>query len=572
MGRVLLDRRVLCDRLGPQGAEQAIQRAAKNRLTIPRTPSTSRKQQSTSFTAVAPEWADGSPWKRAEVEDDGLEGQRERMKRVEAWLEEPDRAAAEAARDAWTTIPKEWMEGGKKEGDESSRSPSEAEPEPGEVRVGGKSVRALVSLRKRSRTGAGDRRTSSPGLNDVVGCVCHRDEVIDGEEMIQCDDCATWFHVLCLGHTANSRRDEFLCFRCTGGPLPATLRQRQASGALSVVSIREPTLVANTHTPRQRSHFPPHLALAPSPQTSLASPSPSSSKHASGAGIGHSGSSLPGTASRTFSFASRYPPGLRADYSPRSPTLYRRGNNRLLATPTPYIHSIDESSMDVDERRSRQRSSSPVTVDVSASSSSILLDSDGCLLPPLDGCDIPLRGNATIAAAASSSSSSSLLTLPLDITSTPSRGLSNAALGVHTPSSSHHANSSHHHNNGQGPPTSRARARRLSFGVPLTPSQDFFQHLHHETGGGAGMGSPHKRMPSCPSPAAYRTPKSLGSTATTSTTAVRTVLPMTTSSPSSSAKARRERWYRAGASGLGIGFDGGVRLDGASIICSVACV
>jgi hypothetical protein len=291
----------------------------------------------------------------------------------------------------------------------------------------------------------------------------------------------------------------------------------------------------------------------------------------------------------------QFPACMRADYSPRSPTLYRR--NRLGSNP-------------------RQAPSSPLALGGGASYtsySSALIYQDGGLLPDGSDCSSPVRGGV-----GAGSMSSSLFPLPLDITSTPSRGLSNATLGVQTPGSSsatgvsssvhHHASSGDHlqypHSSSSryywahsGPPGSRARARRLSFGTPLTPSQDFFQHLHNDGSdydipqSGSRVG--HRRIPSCPSPAAYRTPSSPGGTTVTSTTinkprtaAAALLQTMTTtmtmsntdgsgddSSPSQqkSAKAtRRQHHQRAGgasgggASGLGIGFDGGVRLDGTS--------
>ena len=70
----------------------------------------------------------------------------------------------------------------------------------------------------------GIRRKGKAGRKTgTVGCVCEQGD--DGEAMVQCDKCTSWFHLPCLELDDHELGEEWFCFRCSGGPLPGPLKR-----------------------------------------------------------------------------------------------------------------------------------------------------------------------------------------------------------------------------------------------------------------------------------------------------------------------------------------------------------
>lgn len=136
------------------------------------------------------------------------------------------------------------------------------------------------SKKQTRKKGKSSKRSGS------VGCICEAGD--DGEPMVQCDKCSTWFHLECLELDDETLPSEWFCFRCTGGPLPVAVQRalNKANRRTSVADVqsteraqdapctparsqelrREPTF-SHSSTPRvdYKRHFQDSsLALAPS--------------------------------------------------------------------------------------------------------------------------------------------------------------------------------------------------------------------------------------------------------------------------------------------------------------------
>lgn len=102
-----------------------------------------------------------------------------------------------------------------------------------------RSVRAL-SYRQQQRRRL--NRTSEKTL-----CICRGTD--DGRELVQCDDCKTWFHLECLGIGSVSElgreEDPWFCHDCA----PQSVA---SASELEEMETREPTFVPTDDTPRMR--------------------------------------------------------------------------------------------------------------------------------------------------------------------------------------------------------------------------------------------------------------------------------------------------------------------------------
>jgi PHD-finger len=107
-----------------------------------------------------------------------------------------------------------------------------------------KSVRTLSYRQQKRRKQAEDEES------DEEVCICHG--IDDGQELVQCDGCQTWYHLHCIGirNIAELGREEdpWFCRAC---------EERNRSLSPEPVVIRQPTLVPTDEGPRlSRSHDP----------------------------------------------------------------------------------------------------------------------------------------------------------------------------------------------------------------------------------------------------------------------------------------------------------------------------
>ncbi|KAL1699279.1 hypothetical protein EV121DRAFT_265319 [Schizophyllum commune] len=133
--------------------------------------------------------------------------------------------------------------------------------DPGDARaalLAKKSVRALSFRRSRALT---DRQ------NEMI-CVCKGRD--DGNDLVQCDGCRTWYHLRCLGirnmAELGKEEDPWYCERCVDD------RSLSSDDEHEPVVYREPTFVPTEDLPAfQRAHddasFFPSLSDSPFPST-----------------------------------------------------------------------------------------------------------------------------------------------------------------------------------------------------------------------------------------------------------------------------------------------------------------
>lgn len=384
MGRVLLDKNVLFDRLGQREAEMAMARASATFLENP-SPAIGLPFQPSreDLIAARPLWLENRAFSEPLLVDSDAAlpnllsyTGRDKVRMIQAWLDSPE-MMQDAARDAWTTIPREWDRdldqaeldmreqfGGYTES-EGGMGVKEEDGEREVLQVRGKSfVKLLKSKRKfdtlesglntdlestgvvggggstgqasghrhkksRSRSTLDKRRSNQDSRDEgTIGCVCDRGD--DGEAMVQCDACRAWYHLDCLNISDEAELpDTWFCPSCSteamsNGP-------KDTSHTFPFLSLpaasSEPILVAGSFSPRQSTRtIAAHLALAPSPR--------STSSHGAGSSPSLFAPALPMTP-RVGNLLSDH------SYSPRSPHARRRN-----ATMAQWAHPSDMSESD----------------------------------------------------------------------------------------------------------------------------------------------------------------------------------------------------------------------------------
>lgn len=441
MGRIIISKNILEATFGPHETERVMNDAA--RVPVPtlfghclETPARLAESLPILESFSSQRNAPGAPFEPtpAMLIDD-------RMSSIKLWLDSPE-VAEEDPRDSWSCIPKEWDRELDAYAAEVHRmaTPAGDEEMVEEVRVGGKSVRVLLRAKKRrvellsdqspassqASTSTFKRGKFNKGKGKMVDkdlCLCGDTEV--GGATIACDECAATFHLACLEIARPRAGLDWFCFRCTGTASPSVMRtstKRNSTASLMMtptLSFAEPTLVESSSAPSSQSNFyritaQPDQALAPSPQSS-----PTTARRMPPASPQHSRSSTAGGSIQRLLQDPVTPS--RADYSPRSPTLFRTARSRTVSQYDEAGHAHqwvagEESSLFEGDRA-------------------------GGLLASLDDDDLQPRSWH-------------------DMTTTPSRSLSSAALGW-----------------GLSTPITTS-SRRGHKGMHLTPSQDFLSGLH----------------------------------------------------------------------------------------------
>lgn len=429
IGRVALARDFLLDKRGPSMAEKAIPAAAPALANpfdaAPKLDNVINQRNS------SPQPSTSTPTDRT-------------LGLMRSWLESDDKSDSEPEEPLPAPLPEVPLD-------------SDATPPVSHLSIGGKTVRVLLQSKKRQASEeAGqivERPIDSPSssrpqrqVRSLYGkgkaparasdehCFCGRGD--DGEPMISCDSCQTWYHLECVHLSPRKTPRHWTCSRCgDDGATPTTApskRQRVTSEPRTPTIPQEPVLVETVMSPRTRENFyrtaVEHVVLAPSPQSSPVrrfvprSPIP------------------PYTTPATPSQATYYS---RADYSPRSPLLHKMPRSR--ATSGVYDeHSQSWSQWD--GQSGENGDSQP-------------------LFPPVDE---PGYHSGSYWH---------------DLTMTPSRSMPSAysswseQYGIHTPM------------------TASKRHRLVSNGQPFSASQEFLTNLHNTPGHEAESSAVQSRHP-----------------------------------------------------------------------------
>ncbi|KAG9098378.1 hypothetical protein FRC06_006465 [Ceratobasidium sp. 370] len=205
--------------------------------------------------AISPPWPDTQyPWSliAVQVEDKRVRSRHAELAHVERWLGAAEDEIDDNEESAWNTSPS-GLEGGLSGLDElpgfsngpvvnSSLSDSVASDEDGADARTALLARASVQEFIARRTARAVVQHTPSG--EVVRCICRAGA--DGRPMIQCSDCRTWAHRICMD--APVTVNQWRCWRCAP-TLPAAPE--------SIVS--QPTFVPNS-TPGRRVVARPPLA------------------------------------------------------------------------------------------------------------------------------------------------------------------------------------------------------------------------------------------------------------------------------------------------------------------------
>ncbi|RXW14590.1 hypothetical protein EST38_g11265 [Candolleomyces aberdarensis] len=106
-----------------------------------------------------------------------------------------------------------------------------------------RSVRALSYRQMRRQR---EMNEDNEDLEEL--CICRGTD--DGRELVQCDDCRTWYHLACIGirdiTELGREEDPWFCRRCM-------TRSRSPSSEPEVMRMSEPTFAPTDEAPRERS-------------------------------------------------------------------------------------------------------------------------------------------------------------------------------------------------------------------------------------------------------------------------------------------------------------------------------
>ncbi|QRV91007.1 hypothetical protein RhiJN_19025 [Ceratobasidium sp. AG-Ba] len=204
-------------------------------------------------TDLSPPWPDTQyPWSliAVQVEDKRVRARHAELAHVERWLESAEDELDENEEPAWNSS-NTGLEGGLSVLDDipgyptgplmnSSLSDSVASDEDGADARTALLARASVQEFIARRTARAVVQHTPSG--DVVRCICRGGA--DGRPMIQCSDCRTWAHRICMD--APGTASQWRCWRCAPA-LPAA----------SELVVAQPTFVPNSTPGRRIAARPP---------------------------------------------------------------------------------------------------------------------------------------------------------------------------------------------------------------------------------------------------------------------------------------------------------------------------
>ncbi|KAH8101591.1 hypothetical protein BXZ70DRAFT_104272 [Cristinia sonorae] len=227
--------------------------------------------------------------------------------------------------------------------DAHSRDPQERvmlPSDPADARAALLSKRSVRALAFRRRRREADSEIQI-GEDEEV-CVCKGRD--DGRELVQCDDCHTWYHLECIGirsiQELGREEDPWYCEDCLGAEI------------LAYEPASEPTFVP-TDKPLSRNHRDPLMsssssALSPFPSWSMDAPIPrtpvhvrdvrstfSSSSWAGSSSPSRGGPSTPGSSHtiRAYRTPTIFDPSDETSYALSTPSRLPQHGDGLFSTP-----------------------------------------------------------------------------------------------------------------------------------------------------------------------------------------------------------------------------------------------
>ncbi|KAH8101621.1 scaffold protein Nfu/NifU N terminal-domain-containing protein [Cristinia sonorae] len=227
--------------------------------------------------------------------------------------------------------------------DAHSRDPQERvmlPSDPADARAALLSKRSVRALAFRRRRREADSEIQI-GEDEEV-CVCKGMD--DGRELVQCDDCHTWYHLECIGirsiQELGREEDPWYCEDCLGAEI------------LAYEPASEPTFVP-TDKPLSRNHRNPLMsssssALSPFPSWSMDAPIPrtpvhvrdvrstfSSSSWAGSSSPSRGGPSTPGSSHtiRAYRTPTIFDPSDETSYALSTPSRLPQRGDGLFSTP-----------------------------------------------------------------------------------------------------------------------------------------------------------------------------------------------------------------------------------------------
>ncbi|KAJ7604756.1 hypothetical protein B0H17DRAFT_1231231 [Mycena rosella] len=217
--------------------------------------------------------------------------------------------------------------------------------DPGDARTALLAKKTVRSLNYRQQ-----RRQRNPDADsddDEVTCICHNKD--DDSGVVQCDQCATWYHLHCIGIRSiadlGREEDAWFCDACT-------VVERSASSDSEGEGTRahEPTFVPTDNEPPRvsRSHDTPLFQPSALQDSPMPWSGPKTPPRGSGAGrlaeFGSGFSSVSGSDSRHGPFT---PQG------PSTPQTNRRSSVQIFSHDTPGLFDLDDAPFDPTSTPSR---------------------------------------------------------------------------------------------------------------------------------------------------------------------------------------------------------------------------
>ncbi|KAJ7451034.1 hypothetical protein FB451DRAFT_709158 [Mycena latifolia] len=217
--------------------------------------------------------------------------------------------------------------------------------DPGDARaalLAKKTVRSL-SYRQERR-----KRAQDADSDEEVACICHSND--DDSEVVQCDHCATWYHLHCIGirSIADLGREEDPWY-CPGCTVVARSESSESEGEADT-RAPEPTFVPTDNEPPRvsRSHDTPLFqssALQDSPMPWSGPKTPPRGSGSARLEFGSGFSSVSASDSRHGPFTPQGPS------TPQQPN--RRASVQIFSNDTPGLFDIDDAPFDPTSTPSR---------------------------------------------------------------------------------------------------------------------------------------------------------------------------------------------------------------------------
>ncbi|KAJ7102613.1 hypothetical protein B0H15DRAFT_815366 [Mycena belliarum] len=214
--------------------------------------------------------------------------------------------------------------------------------DPGDARAAlyaKKSVRAL-SYRQERR-----RRAQDADSDEEVACVCHNDD--DDSQVVQCDNCATWYHLHCIGIRSIAQlgreEDPWYCKACQ------VVDRSESSVSDSEERAKEPTFVPTDNEPPRvsRSHDTPLFQPSTLQDSPMPWSGPKTPPRNSGGRLAEFGSGF-SSASASDSRQGPYTP-----QGPTTPQHNRRSSVQIFSNEMPGPFDLDDAPFDPTSTPSR---------------------------------------------------------------------------------------------------------------------------------------------------------------------------------------------------------------------------